>query len=276
MTVSDYEWRETIARIVKLEREATALRATVNKWRANGLKDLDVGHGFQDFGGGAVRLDNEGVQVKASSEAGAIWFDDAFGEQDINSDHIAVAGWDTGSVRELDLSIRDNSGDETSKLALTSTTAADGTAGAVLRARADTLSSVLTAGLDLQANGASNFATASVTGLFAFQGSESETIAAGVITISQATRVIVDTEAAAASDDLDTINFAGTLFGGEVIILQAANEARTVVVKNGTGNIDTGGAGGDFSLTSQDDIVGLMYDDRNTRWLLLWSQNNTT
>ena len=59
------------------------------------------------------------------------------------------------------------------------------------------------------------------------------TIATGAITVTAA-RHTVDTESDAASDDLDTIS--GTV-AGETFILSPNNTARTVVVKNGTGNI---------------------------------------
>lgn len=61
----------------------------------------------------------------------------------------------------------------------------------------------------------------------------SNTISGGVITVTSS-YVEVDTEAAAATDDLDTIN-GGDI--GDILILEAANDARDVVVKNGTGNI---------------------------------------
>lgn len=80
----------------------------------------------------------------------------------------------------------------------------------------------------------------------------SATIASGVISVGMFRSVVtVDTEAAAASDDLDTIS------GGkenQIITLIAANSARTVVVKNGTGNIV---CGSDFSLDHANDRIKL-------------------
>lgn len=69
--------------------------------------------------------------------------------------------------------------------------------------------------------------------------------------------VTVDTESAAASDDLDTI----TLFPereGNILILKAEDSARTVVVKNGTGNITLEQTLGDFSMDSADDTITLL------------------
>ena len=59
------------------------------------------------------------------------------------------------------------------------------------------------------------------------------TIAGGVVTVTQ-TQHLIDTEGAAASDDLDTVT------GGEaypVLILRPASGARTVTLKHGTGNL---------------------------------------
>lgn len=59
------------------------------------------------------------------------------------------------------------------------------------------------------------------------------TIAAGVVTATQ-TYHTIDTEAAAASDDLDTIN---GLANGQFYMFKSANAGRNVVFKHGTGNI---------------------------------------
>jgi len=61
------------------------------------------------------------------------------------------------------------------------------------------------------------------------------TIAGGAVTLAENAHAI-DTEADAASDDLDTIN-AGVVPNGAMVMLYAANAARTVVLKHGTGNI---------------------------------------
>lgn len=61
------------------------------------------------------------------------------------------------------------------------------------------------------------------------------TIATGAVTIITA-RQTIDTEADAASDDLDTIS---GLAAGQSCVLSANNTARTVVIKNGTDNIIT-------------------------------------
>ncbi len=83
--------------------------------------------------------------------------------------------------------------------------------------------------------------------------SDTLTIATGAVTATQSWH-FVDTESAASTDDLDTIN--GGSVGG-VLVLQAANSARTVVVKNGTGNIQL--AGSDFSLDNGFDTITLIW-----------------
>jgi len=85
--------------------------------------------------------------------------------------------------------------------------------------------------------------------LFAYE----YTIATGAIDITGSSQtIIVDTESDASSDDLDTIS------GKEdfsTIILVAANSARSVVVKDGTGNLDISG---DFTLDNTEDSLMLM------------------
>ncbi len=96
------------------------------------------------------------------------------------------------------------------------------------------------------------------------------TIATGVIAVGES-HVKVDTESAAATDDLDTINAASglTLSEGMILVLRAANGARTVVCKDGTGNLRLAG---DMSLDNAEDTIALIYD--GTNWLELTRSNN--
>lgn len=116
--------------------------------------------------------------------------------------------------------------------------------------------------------------TGEVNGLFRIRdsfeisGAGELTIAAGAITLTEGTSYVVDTEADAATDDLDTIS-AGTT--GQILILRASNTARTVVIKDGTGNIQTEG---DFSMDNAQDTIILMYAGSN--WLELSRSNNGT
>ena len=86
------------------------------------------------------------------------------------------------------------------------------------------------------------------------------TIATGEITVTQS-RHTVDTEGDAASDDLDTINGGSE---GDILILAAISNARTVVVKDSTGNITTAG---DFSLDNGADRIMLVRGATNWREL---------
>jgi hypothetical protein len=96
-------------------------------------------------------------------------------------------------------------------------------------------------------------------------GNTNKTIASGVITVTRSKHV-VSTEAAAASDDLDTINGG---HAGMIVVLAAQNDARTVVCKDGTGNLRLNG---DFSIDSTADTITLVYDGSN--WLELARSDN--
>lgn len=91
------------------------------------------------------------------------------------------------------------------------------------------------------------------------------TIAIGVITMSQKYHTI-DTEADAATDDLDTIN-GGT--AGEELIIRAVNDTRAVVVKNATGNLRIEG---DMTLDNSLDTISLIYT--GTYWVETGRANN--
>lgn len=94
-----------------------------------------------------------------------------------------------------------------------------------------------------------NLSSLTTDQLFLDDGSEL-TIVSGAITVTTA-RHTVDTESDAASDDLDTIS--GTTVG-EVCLLTANNAGRTVVIKDGTGNIATT-TGADITLDETYKIV---------------------
>lgn len=85
------------------------------------------------------------------------------------------------------------------------------------------------------------------------------TIAAGVITITN-TLVYVDTEGAASTDNLDTINGGAV---GDILILYAANSARHVVVRSGVGNIQM--FGGNVTLNHNTHALVLQFDGANWR-----------
>lgn len=84
------------------------------------------------------------------------------------------------------------------------------------------------------------------------------TISAGEV-VALASNLKIDTEGATASDDLDTIR-GGT--DGMLIIVSAANAARDVVLKHGTGNIQMRN-GADYTLDTADKALILVYVSGN-------------
>lgn len=93
------------------------------------------------------------------------------------------------------------------------------------------------------------------------------TIATGAITVTRGYHS-VDTEGDGASDDLDTINGG---VDGMTLVIRADNSGRTVVVKDGTGNIK---GPGDVTLDNLEDTCSLIYDATNSAWLVTGSSNN--
>lgn len=91
------------------------------------------------------------------------------------------------------------------------------------------------------------------------------TIASGAVTATRSSHTI-DNESDAASDDLDTISGGTT---GDMLILQAENTARTVVLKDGTGNLKLAG---DFSLDNTEDRIMLIKDGSN--WVEISRSDN--
>lgn len=97
------------------------------------------------------------------------------------------------------------------------------------------------------------------------------TVASGVITLTITGRggqdtaapgsIVVDTEGSAASDDLDTINGGRE---GQVLFLRASSYARTVVLKDGTGNL---ALGTDISLDKNTKFAILKYSSTLSKWL---------
>lgn len=87
------------------------------------------------------------------------------------------------------------------------------------------------------------------------------TISAGAVTITQSNHR-VDTEAAAATDDLDTIN-GGT--AEQLLFLRSEAAARDVTLKHGTGNIQTAD-GSDVTLPDTGYVL-LLFDGSNWRVL---------
>ena len=92
-----------------------------------------------------------------------------------------------------------------------------------------------------------------------------KTISSGVIDVTGKTGLVtVDTEAGAATDDLDTITGG---VGNQRIILRSVNNARDVVVKDGTGNIQMDNTGADVTLGTRGQTVELIYSSQIGAWL---------
>ncbi len=94
------------------------------------------------------------------------------------------------------------------------------------------------------------------------------TIASGAVTITSDIHRI-DTEGAAASDQLQTINGGSR---GMTLTISAASSSRTVTVQGG-GNIATTG-GGNMDLDNSSDIIQLVYSEVSGLWLANLLGNN--
>lgn len=90
----------------------------------------------------------------------------------------------------------------------------------------------------------------------------SATIAGGVITAT-GSLMIVDTEAAAATDDLDTINGGAE---GRILLMRTTNGTRDVTLKHATGNIRLPGST-DFTLNNRRTFVIGYYNAAEAVWV---------
>ncbi len=92
-----------------------------------------------------------------------------------------------------------------------------------------------------------------------------QTIASGVIKFTSSD-ISIFTQSGASTDDLDTINPSPLAQGGDLLIIRAGDDADTVVVKNGTGNIV---CFGDFSMSTINHRMLLQWDRINENWVEL-------
>ena len=125
--------------------------------------------------------------------------------------------------------------------------------------------------LRLTANGAESRSEAemksdlnlnTITGFLTFTAGSELTISGGAVTATQTFHTI-DTEVDAASDDLDTINGGNE---GKMIIVRANNAARTVILKDATGNLSL--AGSDVTLDDTDHFIILVFDSTLAAWVI--------
>lgn len=106
-----------------------------------------------------------------------------------------------------------------------------------------------------------------INGFLKIPSTSELTIASDAVTATRSFHR-VDTQADAATDDLSTISGGSE---GRTLTLRAENTARTVVVKDGLGNIR---CAGDFSLDSTEDLITLIHD--GTNWVELARADNGT
>jgi hypothetical protein len=105
--------------------------------------------------------------------------------------------------------------------------------------------------------------------MLSFESEAAKTISSGAITLSSGQGIVaVDTEGAAGTDDLDTIAIDSSVEGNPLIVLRSTDNARTVVVKDGT-NLRLNG---DMSLDNTTDRIVLIRS--GTQWVELCRSNN--
>jgi hypothetical protein len=106
-----------------------------------------------------------------------------------------------------------------------------------------------------------------------FPQRQSATIAAGVIAVrdNAIQHIRIDTEASAATDDLDTIT-AGV--DGQVITLSSNNNARDPTIKHNTGNLLLNGAV-DFTLNNTADTISFVYNSALVKWCEIGRGDNS-
>ena len=112
-----------------------------------------------------------------------------------------------------------------------------------------------------------------LAGQILYAVSATKTIASGAITITQF-GTIVDTEGAAGSDNLDTINV--TDANNQEVLLKTATGSRTVVVRDAGvsgGNIQLAGSAA-FSMSSSNDILKLWYRASQATWFEISRSSN--
>lgn len=97
------------------------------------------------------------------------------------------------------------------------------------------------------------------------------TIASGIITVTQTSHT-VDTESDGASDDLVTISGGS---GEQLLVLRPASDARSVVLKHASGNIQCPG-GVDITLAEDDDMAVLWWNGTSWTVIAYKSLSNST
>lgn len=251
-----------------------------------------------EYGGGAMRLDSNGIQVKSPSAlTSAIYYVENLTDtptSDLNRSQLAA--WAYPGSPELRLTTFDGSSSRRAYLRQLGDTntiqsevnVSDGTRTAYVQAFVYTpdadvfvelspaaklvaqtadLASLYDGMLWYRSDTDRYRARANgITRNLTMDGTNTTlTIASGAVTATTAFHAI-DTEAAAASDDLDTISGGQT---GQVLHIHPANSARTIVAKDGTGNLKLEG---DHTMDNAEDTLTIIYDGSN--WLELSRSSN--
>tara|TARA_R110002020_G_scaffold2230_3_gene10423 strand:- start:31323 stop:32504 length:1182 start_codon:yes stop_codon:yes gene_type:complete len=112
------------------------------------------------------------------------------------------------------------------------------------------------------------------SGQLEFTDATQLTIASGAITVTQNYHK-VDTESDAGTDDLATITAGTDVAAGFVLHLRVESDARTVVIKNGTGGAANLDIGADVTLDESYKTYSLVYDGTNWRPLMTFSESQT-
>lgn len=120
-------------------------------------------------------------------------------------------------------------------------------------------------GVRITSNGVAYFTSRGQPKENYFQDGGELTIASGAVSAGEFTYYIIDTEANAATDDLDTINVP---LDGKILVLAAANGARDVVVKHNTGNIYNPSQS-DLTLDDEFKNITLRYEADLSKWVVI-------
>jgi hypothetical protein len=216
-----------------------------------------------EFGGGASRLDSNGIQIVDAAGSGYIWFVDEFQDDpDYGNDLAYITGQVTDTQSALIFGGTANGNLDSAEIEVV----ADSTPTINMRVGSPDNEGII----DIACGTA--FGRISFKGVIVLDDEDLTTISAGVISpLAYTSRIKVGTEGAAASDDLDTIT-ATNFLDGSLLIVRARNDAQTVVMKDATGNLSLAG---DFSLTHTRDTITLMYDSSAAAWLELCRSDNT-
>ena len=287
-----------MATVEQLTHEVDALTEEVRQMKnllalfmVNGLQDAFDGTGNQTFGRGVGKLNPDGIHFKSTDSGDALtsipagaalsWFKDSFdgtqlGEIGSGYSTPGVYTFFTTVVRAFagvsDASnVKIGTWNESTNLWTTVLAVQDGTASLSPLVMAEYPGGVSTTIFTLNRTDGDNMVLsmrrgATLVEVGSWQGTGTTlTIATGAVTVTSGYHAI-DTESAAATDDLDTIN--GGIIG-KTIVLSAANGARSVVFTE-SGNMKL--AGGTFTADNAEDAIMLIYNGSN--WLEISRSDN--